>query len=451
MILSNINVGVYGMTGKVEITDDQSRLVRVVFRFSVNGTQKSRKNMKKEGTLEVTNLEPGTTYQLSGDIVFRNDEGIKVTKPFMDAIEISTLPMTTLRPMRLTFSERDTFLPYQIGIDRILAEDVATSDERISAIPYISRIEVTAGGEDYNVGGTIVRNIKKGTAGDWLSKEGFSSNKTYDYTIRVMDRFRNEFELTSDSITRGSTHTSKVEPKASLRETGNTVGTQTISVQIQNTDHAAMENCYFYVVNQQGEDVPAFDETGDGINTRYRRAVSTDGKANEFMITNLPSGSSFYMVARADYDLNDKNTENWQRNMQLGRLSVYTAPISLLGNAYVDVDSADITDSSFTIGLSIDTDKTLEGLLTLMERLPVEISSDTKTWKNEEILSRKELEKVPVQAGTASMVIQDHDSTDASVPKVVLTGTAPTENTNAWELLMKGWRAELQFRGRRTG
>ena len=91
----------------------------------------------------------------------------------MDAIEISTLPMTTLRPMRLTFSERDTFLPYQIGIDRILAEDVATSDERISAIPYISRIEVTAGGEDYNVGGTIVRNIKKGTAGDWLSKEGF--------------------------------------------------------------------------------------------------------------------------------------------------------------------------------------------------------------------------------------------------------------------------------------
>jgi len=51
-----------------------------------------------------------------------------------------------------------------------------------------------------------------------------------------------------------------------------------------------------------------------------------------------------------------------------------------------------------------------------------------------------------VQAGTASMVIQDHDSTDASVPKVVLTGTAPTENTNAWELLMKGWRAELQFR-----
>lgn len=444
--LSNINVGVYGMTGKVEITDDQSRLVRVVFRFSVNGTQKSRKNMKKEGTLEVTNLEPGTTYQLSGDIVFRNDEGIKVTKPFMDAIEISTLPMTTLRPMRLTFSERDTFLPYQIGIDRILAEDVATSDERISAIPYISRIEVTAGGEDYNVGGTIVRNIKKGTAGDWLSKEGFSSNKTYDYTIRVMDRFRNEFELTSDSITRGSTHTSKVEPKASLRETGNTVGTQTISVQIQNTDHAAMENCYFYVVNQQGEDVPAFDETGDGINTRYRRAVSTDGKANEFTITNLPSGSSFYMVARADYDLNDKNTENWQRNMQLGRLSVYTAPISLLGNAYVDVDSADITDSSFTIGLSIDTDKTLEGLLTLMERLPVEISSDTKTWKNEEILSRKELEKVPVQAGTASMVIQDHDSTDASVPKVVLTGTAPTENTNAWELLMKGWRAELQFR-----
>ena len=42
--LSNINVGVYGMTGKVEITDDQSRLsCHVVFRFSVNGTQKSRK------------------------------------------------------------------------------------------------------------------------------------------------------------------------------------------------------------------------------------------------------------------------------------------------------------------------------------------------------------------------------------------------------------------------
>ena len=46
--LSNINVGVYGMTGKVEITDDQSRLVRVVFRFSVNGTQKSRKKHEKK-------------------------------------------------------------------------------------------------------------------------------------------------------------------------------------------------------------------------------------------------------------------------------------------------------------------------------------------------------------------------------------------------------------------
>lgn len=444
--LTDIQMGVYGMTGSLQIDDEQGRLVRAVFRFSINGTQKSRKNMKKEGTLEVTNLEPGTTYQLTGELVFRNDKGVKVTKPFMDAIEITTLPMETLRPMRLTFTERDTYLPSQIGINKILAEDVPTSDDRITAVPYISRIEVTVDGQEYNVGGNVVRNIKKGTSGDWLSKEGFDSNKTYNYTVKVVDRFRNEFELTSDSITRGTTHTSKVEPTAAIRETGNAVGVQTITAQITNRDHAAMENCYLYVVNTQGDDVPAFDDTGDGINTSYRRAVSTDGTTNEFTITNLPSGVSFYMTVRADYDLNDKNTKNWQRDVQLGRLPVYTAQISLLGNAYVNLDSADITDSSFTIGLQVDTNKTMEGLLFLMDRFPIEITSEGKTWKDEKLLSKSELEKIAVPAGTASIVIQDHDTVDATVPRVVFSGTAPEEDTNAWEMLVKGWRVELQFR-----
>ena len=379
--LTDIEMGVYGMKGTLQIEDEQKRLVRAVFRFSVNGTQKSRKNMKKEGTLEVTNLEPGTTYQLTGELVFRNEKGVKVTKPFMDAIEITTLPMATLRPMRLTFTERDTYLPSQIGINKILAEDIPTSDGRITAIPYISRITVTTGGQEYNVGGNVVRNIKKGTSGDWLSKEGFDSNKTYNYTVKVVDRFRNEFELTSDSITKGTTHTSKIEPTAALRETGSAVGVQTVTAQITNQDHAAMENCYLYVVNTDGEDVPAFADTGDTINTSYRRAVSTDGKTNEFTITSLPSGMSFYIVVRADYDLNDKTTENWQRNIQLGRLPIYTAPISLLGNAYVNLDSADITDSSFTVGLQVDTDKTMEGLLTLMDRFPIEIAAEGKSGK----------------------------------------------------------------------
>lgn len=444
--LTDIEMGVYGMKGTLQIEDEQKHLVRAVFRFSVNGTQKSRKNMKKEGTLEVTNLEPGTTYQLTGELVFRNEKGVKVTKPFMDAIEITTLPMATLRPMRLTFTERDTYLPSQIGINKILAEDIPTSDGRITAIPYISRITVTIGGQEYNVGGNVVRNIKKGTSGDWLSKEGFDSNKTYNYTVKVVDRFRNEFELTSDSITKGTTHTSKVEPTAALRETGNAVGVQTVTAQITNQDHAAMENCYLYVVNTDGEDVPAFADTGDTINTSYRRAVSTDGKTNEFTITSLPSGMSFYIVVRADYDLNDKTTENWQRNIQLGRLPIYTAPISLLGNAYVNLDSADITDSSFTVGLQVDTNKTMEGLLTLMDRFPIEITAEGKIWKDETLLSRNELEKIPVAAGSTSVVIQDHDSADAKVPKVVFSGDAPESDTNAWEMLVKGWRVELQFR-----
>lgn len=151
-VLSDITTGVYGMTAKLEIEDPQKRLVRAVFRFSIDGTQKSRKNMKRSGNLEVTNLEPGKTYQLTGDLIFKNDKGIKETIPFMEAIEISTLPMETLRPMRLTFEDRDTYLPTQIGINQILAVDVPTTDDRISAVSYISRIEVTVDGQAYSIG-----------------------------------------------------------------------------------------------------------------------------------------------------------------------------------------------------------------------------------------------------------------------------------------------------------
>ncbi len=444
-VLSDITMGVYGMTAKLDITDEQSRLVRAVFRFSLDGTQKSRKNMKKSGNLEVTNLEPGKTYQLTGEIVFRNNNGIKETKPFMEAIEVTTLPMSTLRPMRFTFAERDTYFSNKVGVDKILAEDVPTSDGRISAISYIGRIEVSIDGEDYNIGGSAVRNIKRGIAANWLSKEGFDSNKTYHYTVSVLDRFRNKFELTSDSVTEGTTHTCKVAPTASIRETANTVGAQSITVQVSNPDHADMENCYLYIVNTEGDDVPAFDETGDGINTKYRRAVSTDGTTNEFTITNLPSGTSFYVIVRADYELNDKNTKNWCRNTRIGRLSMFTAQISLLGNAHVNLDSSDITDSSFTIGMQVDTTKTMEGLLTLMDRFPVQITSDSKTWENETILSRSELEKVSVEAGSTSIVIQNHDTLDATVPKVVISGTAPEDVTDAWSLFISGWRAEFQF------
>lgn len=80
-----------------------------------------------------------------------------------------------------------------------------------------------------------------------------------------------------------------------------------------------------------------------------------------------------------------------------------------------------------------------------MDRFPIEIKSDNQIWKNDRILSRENLEKISVSAGTASITVQDYNSVDATVPKVVMSGTAPQETTNAWELLTHGWRAELQF------
>ncbi|MFR5600862.1 MAG: GLUG motif-containing protein [Lachnospiraceae bacterium] len=445
MTLTDIQMGVYTMEGVLHVDDPEHRLVRAILRFTENGVQKSRKNMRGGGELAVTNLEPSTTYELRGEMVFKNERGIRETKPFMETIEVTTKDMSELLPIRFTFQETTEYETERIGIDQIRLECPGLRKESDSPLDFVNKIVVKTGGEDYFVGSSLVRRARKGETVDWRSDAVFQSDRDYSYTIEVQDRFRNQFTLTSDSITSGDTKTCKKAPTAAIKEVSNQVNGQTLSVKITNPDQAGIKNCYLFILNSNGDPVPAFTGlSSEGDARRY--PVATDGSETIVSTTQLPAGESFTVVVRGDYDLKDRDTANVRLQEQMGRLALYTAPISRLGYAYVDMTASDATSSSFAVSAAINTGKTSTGLLELMGYMPVQVADDLGNvlYRDEKVISRENLEKIPVASPATAIQIQSADP-QTHTPSIVLSADGMEGAANAWEAWKQGGKLTFTF------
>lgn len=288
--------------------------------------------------------------------------GVKVTKPFMENIEVKTKDLDTLAPLTLNFEDADTYATQSISVKNMtLTGPKAQTEAEEVLLTYANRVKIIVKGyedQDENLGSTLVRKMRQGEKVDWTSGEDFKSNSSYDYRIDVQDRFGNSLQLTADSRTEGHTRTCKVMPKAAMVELVNQVGKQTVGVQLTNTDKVTMSNLRLKVTDLDGKVLPAFA----GNDSYYRSLDAKEAGRQNIDITMLPTGINIIAVVEADFDLGDKPQANNKTEREIGRINLYTAPISRLGSVYADITTANVTASSVDITFAIDQEKTLEGI-----------------------------------------------------------------------------------------
>lgn len=187
-----------------------------------------------------------------------------------------------------------------------------------------------------------LRKLRQGEKVSWTSGEDFKSNSSYEYRIDVQDRFGNSLQLTADSRTEGHTRTCKIAPKAAMSEMDNQVGSQTVGIQLTNTDKVSMTNLRLKITDLEGKVLPAFADS----NSYYYPLDASASGLQQVNITMLPTGINIVAVVEADFDLGDKPQANLLTKREIGRISLYTAPISRLGSVYANITTADVTASS---------------------------------------------------------------------------------------------------------
>ena len=468
-------MGVYYLKSSIHIDDPDGRLVRVIIRAYLNGKQGGRKNLKSDADFKIQNLRPGETYEIKGEMVYRNELGVKVTKPFMENIEVKTKDLDTLAPLTLNFEDADTYATQSISIKNMaLTGPKAKDDSDEVLITYANRVKVVVKGyedQDGNLGSTLVRKLRQGEKVDWTSGEDFKSNGSYDYRVDVQDRFGNSLQLTADSRTEGHTRTCKIAPKAAMSEMDNQVGSQTVGIQLTNTDKVSMTNLRLKIIDLEGKVLPAFA----GSDSYYYPLDASASGLQQVDITMLPTGINIVAVVEADFDLGDKPQANLLTKREIGRISLYTAPISRLGSVYTNITTADVTASSVNMTFTIDQDKTLEGLLELMTQARVLISAPDGTivynsmadagTKVSGVSQSSELTSGKISVGLASNYLFDKErlsgdgwtkenddsfiiqrsNSVSSIPQVKISQPSGKICDNPWEALKSGGRVTLSF------
>lgn len=255
------------------------------------------------------------------------------------------------------------------------------------------------------------------------------------------------------SRTEGVGHTSCITPTATITEENNQVGRQQIGVRIVNPDNVSMDNSYLMVLNTDNQPLAAFSKQGDDENSCYRRPVTTTTNSKQhFDIDMLPSGLTCRVVVVSDFDIKDKPQANMRKEEEIGRIALYTAPISRLGYAYVNINELDgTTADTFAVRTYVNTSKTVEGLRELMTAMPIKIATqdgnvvysglalDGKT----QIFGKAYMEKIKV-SDTMSSVSIASGSDALKVPTVTLQDI-PDGSTNAWDAYMNGAKAVIRF------
>lgn len=457
--LSNITMGVYTMRGTLSIEDPQNRVVRAVIRLYINGKQSTRRNLRSAMDFSMANVRPDTTYEVKCELVFRNASGVRETKQFMDSFEVKSFPISTLGKLTLDFGDADEYLPRKITIPDMTLTGPEADEAGERLLDYASKIIFTSGKQELTISGSFMRKLREGGTGEWTSEEVFSSNGTYPFTLDVEDRYGNSLPLTEGSDgtvtsrTEGVGHTSCITPTATITEENNQVGRQQIGVRIVNPDNVSMDNSYLMVLNTDNQPLAAFSKQGDDENSCYRRPVTTTTNSKQhFDIDMLPSGLTCRVVVVSDFDIKDKPQANMRKEEEIGRIALYTAPISRLGYAYVNINELDgTTADTFAVRTYVNTSKTVEGLRELMTAMPIKIATqdgnvvysglalDGKT----QIFGKAYMEKIKV-SDTMSSVSIASGSDALKVPTVTLQDI-PDGSTNAWDAYMNGAKAVIRF------
>ena len=394
--------GIYELKSNL-IVQEHGSLIGDGVRFEVYRGERlyMRKTVSEPGEFKIGLLPPGTEYRVSGSFTYLNEYNMKVEEKLLEQT-ISTLPLTELAPMTLSFANGRIFHDKIQLIEMSFADDPADGAKKAGygTVPYVAKITVGIDNNAYSLTADQVGVMKSGGEATYETPAVLQSDTEYHYDLWCCDRFGNELPLTEPA--KGETHTCKAPPQAVIRLTGNEVANTELTVQIENTDHVPMQNCGISLFDIDGNLTPAIVKTEKGGFSAPSTLQALPDHGGKIVFANLAAGEAYTAVVYCDYDLN--NGEGVQTNKEIGHTRFTTLPISALGNAVFSTVISGLTDSGALLSISLDKNRTNQSLVFLLDKVTAaviapdgeEVTSVSLT--GEELQGLKDGEPLEIQA-----------------------------------------------------
>ena len=372
---------VYTIKTNLSVEDKAGVITRgVIFEISLDGRLNRRVQATQTGELEITGLQPDTTYEIVGIVYYNDENGNEVEEEFYTGT-VTTKSIDTLGTIDFSF-QNGTVYPNKIELIHLKINN----DINEEVIKGISRLQLEIGGIEYRLSNDQVNRIKAGEEITYQTSETLTSNSTIKYEITAFDKFGNELKEINNT---GETITSKQAPSSSIRATKQDVTEVDLEVTLTNKDNVLLENYRYEITNQSG------DKVKEGTLTKDTETL---------VFTDLDPNGYYQIIIYGDYDL--ENGDGKQINQELGRGSFVTRPIASLGYMQVRIDDKEVLQNTMNLGISIDSNQTDARLIAILDKVEVVIydegknvnqdNSDTEEQINNEIkritLSKEEVE-----------------------------------------------------------
>ena len=351
---------VYTIRTNLSVRDRAGVITRgITFEIYLDGRLNRRVQASQAGTLEITNLQPSSEYEIRGIFYYNDENGVEQEEEFYTG-KVTTKSIDTLGTLDFSFQNGKI---YSNKIELIHLKLNNNINEEV--VRGISRVQVEIGDVAYRLTNAQIDELKAGKEIIYQTSENLTSNSKIKYEITAFDRYGNELKEKNNT---GETITSKQAPTSSIRVTKQDVTEVDLEVTLTNKDNVSLENYRYEITNQSGDVVKQ--------GTLGNNGVASNGNKDDLAFTDLDPNGYYQIVIYGDYDL--ENGEGEHQNSELGRGSFVTRPIASLGYMQVKIDDKEVTQDSINLGISIDENQTDARLLAILDKVEVVIYDEGK-------------------------------------------------------------------------
>jgi len=384
--LGEFTTSVYSILNSLKVENSEF-LYRSGVSFDIyEGSQLvMRKSYTSSEQVKIGPLKPDTEYRVEVNMSYLNEKGRKEDEFIAEAI-VRTKPLSELEPIKLTWTNGDIYynrlelkdLAILNAVKNIDSEGVYLLNETVQ---YLSRIELKVTGRDdeslkytFMMNSKDLNDLRNGRYIIYTTLGNIKSDTWYHYEFAFYDRFGNV--LPTDGLLRGTSHTCKQPPVASIRLLKNEVKNIELSIKISNPDNAEIADGSIYFALYDMEDNPVetiiarMAEDGSystETETGYVHALPLNGDTIRF--TNLLDHQIYSIRVYCSYDIHDN--KGMYENAIIGELKFTTIPITALGYAFFDVTINNLDDKSANLTIKLDKKRTDQRLIDLISHIDI--------------------------------------------------------------------------------
>lgn len=344
---SNFSSQVYAMEGRIEINDPAGVIVKKpTFTLYVNNKVSTRRTFYQTSDIVITGLSAETEYVIVGTYTYMDSdwETKKVVTFFTQTI--STKERGSLEKIGVSY-ENGAIYPRKMELKSL----EVTSNLDSEAMRGVKKVGVRVADETFILNTKLTQSLMKGEKVSVVSNDILDSNQKVNFEILFFDKDNNIIEAENN---KGITKTCKNMPTLFLKIVENDNINMKVHLNLRNDDKVELKN-YRYVLVDIAKNVIQYGDV--------------EGEYVE--VTNLDADKLFTLQIYADMDLEDGN--GTIKDVKLKEIDLITLPISSLGQIHMKASVADITDTSATMKVEMNHNRTDSRLTKLLRSITIKV------------------------------------------------------------------------------